>query len=492
MLRQFSNHQSLITVFIGLVMWLWGANLYAQPDTLWTRTFGGTEDEGGYSVQQTTDGGYIIAGYTCSYGAGAADVWLIKTDSNGDTLWTKTFGGSGTDKGYSVQQTIDGGYIVVGETNSYGAGYYDVWLIKTDSDGEVLWTETFGGPNWDRGECVQETSDSGYIVVGWTHSFGAGDADVWLIKTDSNGDTLWTKTFGKAHWEGGYSVQQTTDGGYIVSGSTNSFGAGADDVWLIKTNSNGDTLWTKTFGGYLSDFGRSVQQTSDGGYIVAGWTGTYDAAGDFYLIKTDSLGDTLWTRVYGGTDADRGYSVRQTADGGYIVTGYTLSYGPGGYDVWIIKTDSMGDTVWTSAYGTVVAPYNDIGYSVRQTTDGGYIVAGYAEIYGPEARQVWLIKIAPEVGIEESVKSKDARFLLNYPNPFTGVAEIGYGLPEDTRVIISIYNCLGQKVATIVDAKKSRGYHTANWDAKKMSAGVYFIKLKVEDYTETEKIVLLR
>ena len=204
---------------------------------MWTETFGGTNGDKGYSVQQTTDGGYIVAGGTGSYGAGIGDVYLIKTNSSGDTLWTRTFGGINPDFSYSVQQTSDGGYIITGYTNSYGAGGNDVYLIKTDSSGDTLWTETFGGSFTDIGNSVQQTTDGGFIVAGDTYSYGAGSADIYLIKTDSSGDTMWTQTFGGTNADKGSSVQQTIDGGFIVTGSTTSYGAGGKDVYLIKLES---------------------------------------------------------------------------------------------------------------------------------------------------------------------------------------------------------------------------------------------------------------
>ncbi len=361
------------------------------PDVLWYKTFGGSSLDRGYSSQQTSDGGYIITGETSSYGTGDTDFWLIKTDSNGGAQWNKTFGGLGIDSGKSVQQTTDGGYIIAGNTMSYGAGGYDFWLIKTDASGNEQWNRTFGGSNYDNANSVQQTNDGGYIMTGVTNSYGAGGQDVWLIKTDASGNEQWNQTFGGSLMDGAFSVQQTTDNGYVLVGNTNSYGVGGQDVWLIKTDASGNEQWNQTFGGTNSEMGKSVKQTSTGIYIITGETYSYGAGdSDLWLIKADANGNKQWSKTFGGTVFEAGYSVNETNDGGYIVSGVTDSYGAGGHDAWLIKTDEGGNEQWNKTFGG--SGNNDLGHSVQQTSDGGYIVAGMTDSYGAGSADFLLVK----------------------------------------------------------------------------------------------------
>jgi predicted RNase H-related nuclease YkuK (DUF458 family) len=363
-----------------------------EPAVQWQKTFGGSSLDFGWSVQQTTDRGYIIAGTTGSFGRG--DVYLIKTDSAGNKLWQKTFVGSKSDYGSSAQQTTDGGYIIAGTTYSFGAGQ-DVYLIKTDSDGNSVWQRTFGGSGDDRGYSVGQTIDGGYIIAGGTESFGAGSADVYLIKTDPNGNSVWQKTFGGNNWDDSMAVQQTSDGGFIIAGYTYSFGSGARDVYLIKTDPNGDSQWQRTFGGKNDDQCWSVQQTVDSGYIIAGWTRSFGSGkADVYFIKTDPNGNQEWQKTFGGNNDDWGLSVRQTFDNGYIIAGYTWSFGAGASDVYLIKTDSGGNLLWQKTLG---GSNSDDGRSVQQTYDGGYIIAGTTSSFGVESFDVYLIKLSADV-----------------------------------------------------------------------------------------------
>ena len=356
---------------------------------LWSRTFGGIGSDYGNSVEETTDGGFIITGSTSSYGNGSYDVYLLKTDMDGNELWSRTFGGSEGDAGFSVEETTDGGFIITGNTGSYGNGSRDVYLIKTDSNGTELWSKTFGGSEGDYGYSVAEADDEGFIITGYTRSYGNEGADVYLLKTDMNGNELWSKTFGGIGYDIGAFVEETLDGGFIITGSS-SYGNGGIDAYLIRTNMNGTELWSKTFGGSEDDYGYSVEETSDGGFIITGLTYSYGNGGenaDVYLVKTDMNGTELWSKTFGGSEYDLGYSVEETLDGGFIVAGYTYSYGNGGPDVYLLKTDMNGTELWSKTFG---GSEGNIGYFVEETSDGGFIVTGYTNI--DENYKVYLIK----------------------------------------------------------------------------------------------------
>ncbi|GEM_PF-1869571 len=366
-----------------------------SPDTIWTKYYGGNQDEEGYDVIQTTDRGYLIAGYTRSFGVGGADVYLIKTDSLGDTIWTKTYGGINDDFGRSVKETFDGGYIIGGYTYSFGVPGSDVYLLKTDSLGNVLWTKTFGGDSIDKAYSIDVTFDKGYIIAGYTNSFGSGNLDVYVIKTDSLGNTQWFKTFEEINKDIGYSVQQTSDSGYIVSGTTNLSG-NSDDIYLIKINPSGDIVWAKTLGdSMLAECGLSVCQTLDGGYITAGWESWLFPSLDLYVIKTDENGNELWGGYFYSDSVwfnESGYSVQQTSDSGYIVSGYQYVSDELQEDILLIKYNKNGHREWTKNIG---GTNNEIGYSIVQTTEYSYIISGFTSSFGSSGKDVYLTKINP-------------------------------------------------------------------------------------------------
>jgi len=364
-----------------------------DPVIEWDRTFDRAADDRGQDVHQTTDGGYIITGHTAKSSASYdEDIWLIKTDSNGNMEWDQIFGGTLCDEGLSVHQTTDGGYIITGHTKSYGAGNCDIWLIRTDDKGNVIWDKTFGGSGYDVGYSIQITADGGFLIVGYTKSFGAGDSDIWLIKTDSNGNMEWNKTFGGIGYDTSHSVQLTHDKGYIISGTTDLCNGNWLDVWLIKTDSNGNMEWNKTFGGVNIEMGLSVQPTMCGGYILSGiqLCEVFGNA-DIWLIKTDSNGNMEWNKTYGGICDDVGFSVEQMCDGGYIIAGYTESFGAGWIDFYLIKTDIQGNIQWSETLGGKNA---DVCFSMQVTYDNGLIVLGCKGHPSKYNYDVWLIKIA--------------------------------------------------------------------------------------------------
>lgn len=355
------------------------------------KTYGGAKSDKGYFFQPTFDGGFILTGETNSFGSGDYDVWLLKINEVGDTVWTRTYGGKNHDWGEAVVQTSDGGFLIVGGTKSFGSGGIDVWLIRTDSSGDTLWTRTFGGKGDDWADKVAQTTDGGFIIPGWTNSTPNGDFDALLIKYDESGNIVWSRTYGGPRDDAAKSVQCTADGGYFVAGLTNSFGAGSSDVWIIRTNEAGDTLWTRTFGGTGFDMAFCVSRTSENGFAVVGRTQPSGLDnGNLWILRMDSLGDTLWTKPYGGKGYDVGTFVQQSSDGDLIVTGFTNSYGSGSYDLWLLRTNSKGDTLWTRTFG---GSASDFGFCVRELKNRDLILAGYTESYGPGVADAWLIRL---------------------------------------------------------------------------------------------------
>ncbi len=355
----------------------------------WRKALGGADDDYAWRVQQVS-GGYILAGATRSYSVGEEDAWLIKVDTDGQLIWQKNFGGADNDNANSVQQTTDGGYIIAGSTRSSGAGEEDAWLIKTDSAGSLVWQKNFGGTDSDIANSVQQTTDGGYIIAGSTKSSGAGEEDAWLIKTDSAGSLVWQKTYGGTAYDAASSVLQTSDGGYILAGGTNS-DAYYREFYVVKTNSSGNIIWKKNYGGPgIESEAFSIRQTKDGGYIVAGRTGFYEVAGaDAWLVKINSTGKLVWDERYGGLDNDAAISVQQTDDNGFIFAGWNFHSYEDGYEAWLVKTDPKGVMKWERFFG---GGETDAAYSIEQTPDHGYILAGETRSFGFGGQDLYLIK----------------------------------------------------------------------------------------------------
>lgn len=414
----------------------------------------------GLGVIQNHDAEFIVTGMHTPIPDSRAFIFLLKTDAEGDTQWMRSYGLGFNSEGHCVQQTFDGGYIVMGFANGDSAASWpvsDIWLLKTDFKGDTEWTKLYRGNSYAWGCWVEQTPDSGYILTSNWNS-----TSLLLLKTDKNGNTLWSHNY---NWnsqkaEAGYCVHQTKDGGYIV----------ATNMGLFKTDSKGDSVWLKPW------VCTSVEQTADNGYILNSGHNS-----NVWLIKTDDKGDTLWTKTYGGIAEDKSYEVYQTKDGGYAILAETRSFGAGNYDVWLLKTDSIGDTLWTRTYG---GEYPDYCRSLQQTTDGGYIMTGIGGFYGG----VLLIKTDSLgfVGISEPVPVTHPVTHLEIANPIgKGIVLRYWDCSQGFHAFI--YDASGRKVDEI-HAQGESGILT--WGQGR-STGVYFIKTNSPNISAT-KVVLIK
>ncbi|MDD2890668.1 MAG: T9SS type A sorting domain-containing protein [bacterium] len=464
-------------IITAIIVFLIITPLVSNAVITFERTYADTQPIAGYSVQQTTDGGYIVAGMSGSLLGDYSYVYLLKTDSLGNAFWTKKIsflpGNPSNAFGWSVRQTTDGGYIITGSIFSvFVIGGWDILLVKTDSLGDTLWTRLYGslGAANDWGTCVQQTTDGGYIITGtmW-------DALPCLLKIDSLGDTMWTKVYslplGGILSDGNW-VLQLDDKGYIIAGTImdTSFHSG-QDVYLIRTDSLGDTLWTKIFSKGAennNEVAKCIQQTTDSGYIISGSTSSSDSFTSAYLIKTNSSGDTLWTRTFSGSNSiSSAFCVQQTTDSGYITTGGSCV---------VIKTNPSGDTMWTKTYDS---PDYDKSFCIQQTSDGGYILTGYQKTVlthpydGGKCCLIKMDSLGNVYGIEENEKNDDKYWAINIcPNIFAQSIKLTV---NDKSVLkdskenykVQIYDMGGR----LLEETKDMVF------GEKLKSGIYFIRI---------------
>jgi len=364
--------------------------LVGASSGMWNQTYGGASSDGASALVETSDGGFALAGGTTSFGAGNADFWLVKTDGAGNMEWNQTYGGESFDGAFALVETSDGGFALAGETNSFGAGSYDFWLVKTDGAGNMVWNQTYGGTEGDYASALVETSDGGFALAGGTTSFGAGESDFWLVKTDGAGNMVWNQTYGGAENNYAYALVQTSDGGFALAGFTDFFSAGGVDFWLVKTDGAGNVEWDKIYGGESFDGALALVETSDGGFAVTGETNSFGAGkADLLLVKTDGAGNVDWDQTYGGAEDDYASALVETSDGGFALAGFTASFGAGSYDFWLVKTDGVGNMVWNQTYGGAEDDYTS---ALVETSDGGFALAGETNSFGAGNYDLWLVK----------------------------------------------------------------------------------------------------
>lgn len=518
------EHATMGPKFLGMLLPILVAatdDALAQPTVEWQQLLGGTYGDWAGSVQETADLGYIVAGWTFSNDGdvsgnhGGYDAWVVKLDSSGIMQWQKALGGTGEDRATCMQQSADGGYVLAGYTSSSNGdvmgnhGGKDAWVVKLDGLGVIQWQQVLGGSGEDRASAIHRTMDGGYCIVGGTASNDGdvsgnhGGEDVWVVKLDSVGTLQWQRTLGGTGDERAASVEPTSDGGYVLGGYTLSnngdvtLNHGAEDAWVIKLDSTGNIQWQKTMGGTGSDRANAVQRTEDGGYILAGTTTSddggvigYHGSGDAWLARLDDTGAILWQRALGGMDGDGANAIVQTGDGGYIMAGHASSIdgnvggNHGSDDLWLVKVNSSGVIQWQRASGGTNA---DEASSIRPTSDGGYVVAGSAgsndgDVSGNHGYvDVWVIKLAMEgVGIHEWYSpSMDL-----HPNPTTGSVSLMW---SEARVAssITVLDVSGRTLETVPPIGNGQMLDLGGY-----ASGLYLVKVLFVDGTEAEGRVL--
>lgn len=361
--------------------------------------YGGENDDEATAVVASSDGGYAIAGTTSSFGAGGQNFWLIKVDENGNMQWNKTYGGAESDVMTDMVCTADGGYIMVGETSSYGAGESDFWLLKVDSSGNMQWNKTFGNQTAELATCVIQTSDGEYALAGYGLENNATDTALF-IKTDSSGKVQWTRTYGRDEEESGvYSVVQTGDGGYALAGVTASYSeAGAEaDFWLVKTDSEGVMEWNRTYTSQNTDCAKSLVQTDDGGYTLAGFVRpAIIAPSDVWVIHVDSAGNPVWNVTWTTAGYAMFNDMIQTVDGDYLVSGatdYLSGFMDLGSIMFLLKIDANGTIQWTKTFDGLG---DNNALFVTETINSGYVLAGTTKATDQETHyDIWFTKTDP-------------------------------------------------------------------------------------------------
>jgi hypothetical protein len=367
------------------------AEEYFREVTL--RTYGGAKADAGWNILNSGDG-YVAAGDTASSGQGSTDAYLIKTNYSGSLLWTRTFGDTGAESGIALCETRDNGYLMAGGSTSFGSGETDAYAVKTDKDGEKIWDMVYGGKNYDYVYSVCPATGEGYVMTGYSSSFGAGlDSDVYLIKIDEQGKKLWEKTYGGSGWDTGYSVIESGTNGYMIAGYTTSTGLGKSDMYVVKVDANGNCLWAHSYGGGREDRAVCIIRAEDGGYIVAGKSQSYTARGfgwDIILMKISEDGRELWNRPYPAAEAEIGNCLIRANNGGYIMAGTKKCYGMCDSNIYVIRTDAEGNSAWVRVFS---GKNNEFANSICRAEDKGYVILGTTLSYGYGRGDIFMLKI---------------------------------------------------------------------------------------------------
>ena len=453
--------------------------VYPQvPELLWTRTYGSPNDfDECWKAVEAPDGGLIITGASIIVNPNR-NMYIVRTDFEGDQLWEVSY--SDYSSGQALCRTSDNGFIVAGYIDQNGEYHF---IVKYDSSGNEIWSKVLNC--WGGGtlRSIQTVDENGYILAGYEIG-PPGLENILLVRTDSEGDTLWSRIYGGAMAERAWSAKSTSDGGFITVGWTESFGNGASDFYIIKTDSDGDSIWTRTYGGQWNEEARDIMETPDEGFVFCGKRTESNDEPDYYLMKINAQGDSVWAYVYHGFNAVHRviHSFIQTQDGGYALLGYNdLGF------IDIFKTDSEGDSLWSISFMNHSVIRNKA-RTIIQTDDGGYYLCGFYQ-------DIWLARLSPEMtGLEEEIITLPDRITLrqNYPNPFNAGTTISFTLSESQHIILSVYDLLGRKVEVLLDGLIKAGMRQVHFDASAYPSGLYFYRLTAGDYSDTKIMVLIK
>lgn len=442
-------------------------------------------DQSGKDVLPTPDGGYIIVSTTENNIVNDFDILISKTNSLGDTLWTKAYPNPGLNYPNSIIEA-NGGYLILGYSQAPNADV-DAYLLKINTVGEVLWSKVYGGYGNEDGKEIVPTADGNYVIIGASNSVNYTNNDIQLIKIDPAGNTIWTKYYGDpTAYESARSVKLCLDGGFILAGKTVNTVTTIATIYLIKTNSSGDTIWTKTIGGPNSYEGKFILTNSDGSYTLCADDSSAARDSDVKFIKMDENGTIIWDKTYGGTDKDICKMIQHTSDGGYIVAATSRSFGWANPDMWLLKLNALGDTAWTRNFGGI---FHDHGYAVKTTSDGGYIAVGHNRNINSTFR-IMLVKVNAS-GDFTPVSTEEfalANTLNIYPNPSNGLIRIDFG-GDLTSSTFKIHNTLGQEVFSET-INSSNQIDSRSIDLNGKEPGVYFLSIQSTTNSTTKKLIL--
>jgi hypothetical protein len=470
----------------------------AAPDLDWAEIYGDSLRDVGYWIEEHSYHGYVVSGYADFGNTGTSKALLMRLNSVGDTLWARTYRDTLPGAALCVQETPDRGYILAGYVEM-PTGNADALFIRTDANGDTLWTRSFDFGEHEYLYRVLETPDGGFIAAGFTSSLApAGSTDVLVIKIDEDGHGEWKKLCGGPGHNRAYDICRASDGDYVVSGYSE-VGADLGDVLIMKVDAdNGDSLWAKTYGDTTRETGRSIEMTHDGGFIVAGSRSDYTPGRiSGYLLRTDATGDSLWAKVYGDTSVYTSFTaLALTPDHGFICAGYIDTTSTGNSDCYYVKTNSNGDVQWTKAVGKDA---REAALCVAVTSDLGYASAGYSRELPGGDYYVFVVKLGEDEAGVDPVGEQPLPGLLavDGANPFTSSVPVRYEIPATSHVSLAVYDVEGRQVAVLTDAVRSAGVHSAVWDLRNaggslVPSGVYFIRCAAAGRSGVEKVIVLR